>query len=63
MDIVMGWPEWIIVAMIALGVTKRMVLATGKRVEDTTHNGVYAVSIITYPAFWLGLLYWGGFFS
>lgn len=63
MDIAMGWPEWIMVVGVSLGVIVRMAKATGWRPKYDTSNGVYAVSIITYPVFTLGMLHWGGFFS
>lgn len=63
MEFNMGWPEWIIVTLIAIGVITRMAKATGWRPKDNASNGAYSFSIIAYPALWLGLLYWGGFFQ
>ena len=63
MNIVMGWPEWIMVVMVGLGVALRAAKANGLRPADTSSDAFWATSCFTYPAFQFGILYWGGFFS
>ncbi len=65
MQIVMGWPEWIAVTLVFFGVISRAMKANGVYGKQDNEYGpaFWATSCFTYPAFNLGILYWGGFFS
>lgn len=63
MNIVMGWPEWIMVVMVGLGVALRAAKANSWRPVDTSSDAFWTATCFTYPMFQFGILYWGGFFS
>lgn len=61
MEIVMGWPEWIVVSLIVVSSITRAPLIHN---QETAGSKIgYLIGIIIRPFLWLGLLYWGGLFS
>lgn len=59
----LGWPQYIVLVVIFLGLVLKIAKANGWRPIDKTSDVQYAVGCFTYPAFWIGMLYWGGFFT
>jgi len=60
MNIVMGWPEWIVVFFLVVSVWSRAVSITKLKTE--TEKAGAGVGLIFYIILWPSLLYWGGFF-
>lgn len=61
MQIVMGWPEYIIVGLIAFEIIANTVKTT--KGKDTASKVGMLIGTIANPIVWLWLLYQGGFFN
>ncbi len=61
MQIVMGWPEWIVMFFMALSIWTRGVKITEYKTDKEKVSAGFG--LLTYITLWPSLLYWGGFFS
>ena len=61
MNIVMGWPEWIMMFLMSLSIWTRAVKVSEYKTDKEKVSGGFG--LLVYITMWPALLYWGGFFS